>query len=154
MGKISKGIGKSPVEQVILTHAHYDHSGGLEAIIALYHPVVLAFDGERGGDRRLVDGQELRIGDRSFSVFHTPGRSDDSICLYCAQDRVLFTGDTLSRISSPGGSYTKAYLGSLEKLSRLDLQVIYPGHGEPITHSAAQLLQTSIQNVRRSHVKI
>ena len=40
---VSTGVGKRPVEQVVLTHGHFDHSGGLKEVIKRYNPRVYAF---------------------------------------------------------------------------------------------------------------
>ncbi len=91
------GIGKKKVAQVVLTHGHYDHAAGLGVVVACYHPRVCAFAPGKHVDVLLLDGQCLRLGDREFEVLHTPGHSEDSICLYCARERTLFAGDTPAR---------------------------------------------------------
>jgi glyoxylase-like metal-dependent hydrolase (beta-lactamase superfamily II) len=40
------------------------------------------------------DGDNLELGERSIEVIATPGHTPDSICLYDAANRLLFTGDT------------------------------------------------------------
>jgi glyoxylase-like metal-dependent hydrolase (beta-lactamase superfamily II) len=146
----SKGIGKSPVEQVILTHNHYDHSAGLPLVKVKFDPIVYAWEKEEGVDNALYDGQYLRAGDLVWQVLHTPGHSADSICLYCRTDKVLFSGDTLSRIMSPGGRYSKAFLRSLERLATLDIRVIYGGHDERIENGANAYIRELIKNVTNS----
>jgi len=42
IGKMNMGVGKSKVEQVILTHDHSDHTGILPLIKAAFHPKVYA----------------------------------------------------------------------------------------------------------------
>jgi glyoxylase-like metal-dependent hydrolase (beta-lactamase superfamily II) len=83
--RINTGVGKTAVEQVILTHNHFDHAGGLPAIRAKYNPRVFSFNNTNGnGDiERLQDGQILRLGDRQAEVIYIPMHSHDSICLYC-----------------------------------------------------------------------
>jgi len=145
-----KGIGRRAVDQVVLTHLHYDHAGGLAAVIERFHPKVFAFRREPGVDHQLLDGNWIRMGDNDYRVLHTPGHSEDSICLHCPETRTLFSGDTLYRISDTAGSYPECYVQSLERLLALDLKVIYPGHGEPITHDIQAFIHTAIQNVRAS----
>jgi glyoxylase-like metal-dependent hydrolase (beta-lactamase superfamily II) len=43
----------------------------------------------------LRDGDELDLGDRSLRVLHTPGHTQDSVCLLDETQRVLFSGDTV-----------------------------------------------------------
>ena len=89
------GVGKRKVEQVILTHSHSDHAGLLPAIRALYQPLVRAWSPAlEGVERPLREGERLLMGDRFFEVWHVPAHSDDSVCLYCESEEVLFAGDT------------------------------------------------------------
>lgn len=145
-----KGIGKRAVEQVILTHAHYDHVGGLPALIEQFQPKVYAYRREPGVDHEVVDGTWLRLGNKDFRVLHTPGHSADSICLFCPETGILFSGDTLYRISDTSGSYPECYVQSLERLNSLDIRVIHPGHGESISHGIHEFISKSIENVRGS----
>lgn len=147
---ISTGFGKRAVEQVVLTHTHFDHAGGLPVIRKLYAPVVRAHPLAEGVDSLLRDRQIIRIGDRDFQVLLTPGHSADSICLYCEEDRVLFSGDTPIRIMTPGGSYIKPFVEALKRLSNLRIDVIYPGHGPPVSEHVREILLESIKNVRKS----
>ncbi len=148
--RIPTGIGKKQVAQVILTHSHYDHAGGLATIVERYKPKVYAFAPIEGVDHLLVDHQVLRLGDRSFEVIHTPGHSDDSICLYSAQDRVLFSGDTPLNVKTAGGSYSWGLVGSLEKISERQVKTIYSGHAYPVTIRAQEMVDNAIENIKRS----
>jgi len=61
------------------------------------------------GDLKLTDKQIISFGSHSFKVMHTPGHSGGSVCFYCAEENVIFTGDTLfkgsiGRTDFPGGS--------------------------------------------------
>ena len=119
------GIGKKKVTQVVLTHGHYDHAAGLSVIMACYHPQVFAFAPGKHVDVLLVDGQFLRLGDREFEVLHTPGRSEDSICLYCAREQTLFAGDTPLDVKTTGGSHPGELLASLERIASREVETIY-----------------------------
>lgn len=148
---ISTGVGKKRVEQVVLTHSHYDHAGLLPMIRATFKPVVYAFSPylERV-DRILKDRDTLKFGDRMFEVIHTPGHSQDSICLYCEEDGVLFAGDTPLIIRRPGDTYEKGFVNALEKICQKDIQTIYFGHGPPLTEGCHAQLKASLENVRKS----
>jgi glyoxylase-like metal-dependent hydrolase (beta-lactamase superfamily II) len=150
--KISTGVGKKPVEQVILTHSHFDHTGGLRAVIEKYRPVVYAFARIAGVHRTVTDGHVLRLGDRYFEVMHTPGHSNDSICLYCAQEKVLFSGDTPLNIRSAGGSYQQVFVKSLRRIAGLDIKTIYSGHDCPVTENAGDMIQNTLKHVNSSRV--
>ena len=90
-------------------------------------------------DLTLKDGDVLRIGSLEFRVLHTPGHTLGSISLYCRNEKVVFTGDTLfagsiGRTDLPGASY-KALISSIKmKLLNLpDETIVYPGHGGETT---------------------
>ena len=137
-------------EFVLLTHGHYDHVGGVEALRRRFSglPVYvheadthLTADLSRGLQWTdfYGEGDVLTMGQTSFRVMRTPGHTPGSVCLLCGD--ALFCGDTLfagscGRTDFPGGSWTEI-LKSLRRLSELEenLQVL-PGHGEPSTIKA------------------
>jgi len=141
----STGVGKKRVEQVILTHSHFDHASLLPVIHDMFHPrVYAASQFMQYVDTILVGGEHLRMGDRDFEVISTPGHSTDSLCLYCEEEGVLFAGDTPVVIRSAGGSYDEEFIHILEGLSRRDIRTIYFGHGEPLRENCNGVLKTSL----------
>lgn len=147
----STGVGKHRVEQVVLTHSHYDHAEALPLIREAFHPIVYAVSASlMGVDHILKGGEKLKLGDRMFEVIHTPGHSHDSICLYCEQDRTLFAGDTPLIVQSLGGTYEEGYIHALEKLCRRDISTIYFGHGEPLLKDCNKKLRNTLRNVKES----
>lgn len=146
--RISTGCGKKHVEQVILTHGHFDHVSGLPDILKQYNPTVYAFSNDGEAMELLKDGQVIRMGDRDLSVIHAPSHSNDSVCLYCAQEKVLFSGDTPLRILTPKGSYEPAFVSLLERLALMDIQVIYSGHDPPVRSNACGVIRATLANVR------
>ena len=138
------GIGKWPVEQVVLTHSHSDHCALLPRIRAAFHPKVFAFSPNiEGVDGVLRDGDTIQMGDETFEVIHTPGHSSDSICLYNRTEGVLFAGDTPLLITSPTGTYEAGFLAALEKLCARDVRRIYFGHGPPLIEGCNERLRES-----------
>ncbi len=98
---------------------------------------------------RAVDiGHAVEHGDRvgPFTVHHVPGHSPSDVLFVHDERRFAFTGDhilkgvnpnPLLRRPPPGRPRPKAlvdYLDSLRRTRALDLDVCYPGHGEPITN--------------------
>lgn len=94
-------------------------------------------------DRRLADGERLRLGNKTFEVIHTPGHTPGSTSFLLAVNgkNLLFSGDTVlydARLGWQGNPYADnpAYLRSLEKLERFTLDskpvtwdLLLPGHG-------------------------
>jgi glyoxylase-like metal-dependent hydrolase (beta-lactamase superfamily II) len=150
ISKIYTGVGKKPVDQIIITHEHFDHAGGIMEIKSKYNAKVYAFKKFEGVDETLKDGQIIRIGDRDFEVIHTPGHSSDSICLYSAEDEVLFSGDTPLRICTPGGSYSSDFIKALERLMRYKIKTICSGHDSPVEIDVKDILNRTLVNVRNS----
>ncbi len=148
LAKAPTGVGKRPVEQVILTHSHSDHLLLLPKIRELYNPVVYAHSAFADADVVVKDGQTIRCGDRSLEVIYTPGHSDDSICLFCAEDGSLFVGDTCVVIRSTEGTFDKRFVEALERLCRRNVQKIYFGHDMVLDKGAANVLRESLENIR------
>lgn len=148
--EISTGVGKKPVEQVILTHEHFDHAAGLKYIKEVYNPIVYSFSNLKLTDVLITDGLEINIGDEKCIIYHTPGHSHDSICIYCPGPKVLFSGDTSINIKTVGGTYDRDYIEALEKLASLDIDVIYAGHDAPYTDSPSEMLKFTLDNVKKS----
>ena len=140
------GVGKWPVEQVVLTHSHSDHCALMPQVREAFHPRVLAFAPNMYGVDSLVrDGDTIRMGDQAFEVIHMPGHSSDSICLYNPAEGILFAGDSPVLITSPAGTYEDDFLAALGKLCALDVRCIYFGHGPPLVEGCNRRLQESLE---------
>ena len=117
---------------VFNTHAHYDHSNGNQAIEALMgiRPLLLG-SAEPETGTVVADGARFRLGTLEIEIIHTPGHTEDSICILVGD--ALFTGDTLFVGKVGGtdfGAGARAEYESLHaKLLRLpDETRVFPGH--------------------------
>jgi len=143
------GLGKPKVNQVILTHTHYDHASMLPQIKQQFRPTVFAYSRFLDGvDTYLNDLDRLRIGDNTCEIIYSPGHSHDSICVYCEKEGVLFSGDTPVIIHTQDGSYENGFILALERINEKNINVIYPGHGQPIDQNCNALIQQTLRNVR------
>jgi len=150
--QIDTGVGKKRIEKVVLTHGHYDHASLLPAVRDEFDPETYAFHPFNGVKHALRDGQTLKLADRWLEVIHTPGHTSDSICLYCAEDAVIFSGDANLIIGTTNGSYEEGFVNALAKIAQRNIAAIYPGHGKPITVRVKHLIYASLDNVRKSKV--
>lgn len=95
-------------------------------------------------DVLLKDGDQIG----PLTILHTPGHTDGSICLY-EPGQVLFVGDILRTGESGKIGITSNMMNkdptklksSVEKISKLDFEILLPGHGKPITEKASQKLK-------------
>jgi len=143
----STGVGKKRVEQVIITHEHYDHAGLLAEIKREFQsPCVYAYKKSDYVDYTVKGGEKLKVGDGECEIIHSPGHSHDSICIYCESEGILFSGDTSLDIITPG-CYEEYYIRTLEELCKKDIRVIYPGHGEPMFKGVRKKIRDSRKNV-------
>ncbi len=80
----------------------------------------------------------IRINQRQWQIFPSPGHSQDHISLYDPEAGILFSGDNVLRtvtpwLGPPRSSLTQ-YVNSLETLLELPgLKLILPAHGSPVT---------------------
>ena len=95
--------------------------------------------GMNDGDEFLGEGYCLKI-------VHTPGHTPGSCCVFETQQRILFSGDHIikhitpnpfvvidrSRLQNQNYQSLKAYLESLEKVLKLEVRYVFPGHGSDI----------------------
>jgi glyoxylase-like metal-dependent hydrolase (beta-lactamase superfamily II) len=119
------------VKFVVATHEHFDHTSTLgELAERLGAKVVVHENSPIDHDVAVVDGEELKLGRKGVKVLHTPGHTEDSICLYDGKN--LFTGDTLfvGAIGKFEREMSKAMYDSLHQviMKLPDSAVIYPGH--------------------------
>ncbi|KNZ42646.1 MBL fold metallo-hydrolase [Acetobacterium bakii] len=99
-------------------------------------------------DAILKGGETLKIADCEFEVIYTPGHSNDSICLYCEANKVLFAGDKPLVIRSKDTTYEKRFINALEYIVTKKIETIYFGHGEPHKIKCKRTLINSLENAK------
>ena len=93
------------------------------------------FRPERAAPTHFVQGgDEIDLGDRRFTVVDLPGHTPGSIGLVDHEERALISGDAVydgGLIDTLPESDIETYLRTMDALRRLDVDVVYPGHGRP-----------------------
>jgi glyoxylase-like metal-dependent hydrolase (beta-lactamase superfamily II) len=77
----------------------------------------------------LADGDAVDLGDRAFTVLHTPGHTAGSICLWDPEKGILLSGDAMYVDAKLGWEDPVAFAASLRRLHDLDVRVVHSGHG-------------------------
>jgi glyoxylase-like metal-dependent hydrolase (beta-lactamase superfamily II) len=137
---ILNGLAGANIVAIVQTHGHMDHVQALSGLKERLAVPVYAHAGEDYPvpvEVELSDGQEIRFGNRSVKVLHTPGHTPGGICLHAPGH--LVSGDTLFP-GGPGNTWGDAdafaqIISSIEKKLFVlpDATAVYPGHGEDTT---------------------
>jgi glyoxylase-like metal-dependent hydrolase (beta-lactamase superfamily II) len=117
--------------------------------------------------RPLADGSRLQLGDRTLEVLHRPGHSPSDTVFLDRERSILLAADHLiAHISSnpllarplgaeadfigPRPKALVTYLASLQETRAMDLSLVLPGHGRPITDHVALIDERFRMHARRA----
>ncbi len=163
-----KGIG---IDRIVLTHRHIDHVGDAEELSEELDAPLYASEKEaealRKGDDPTVLGRsfgkklpplEVETLDEEkysgFKILCTPGHTEESICLHNEEKNILLSGDTVfsnggaGRTDLPTGD-RKELVESIERLSKLDIETLYPGHMSSVKQNASAHIERSLRTLKR-----
>jgi glyoxylase-like metal-dependent hydrolase (beta-lactamase superfamily II) len=150
------------LDRLINTHSHSDHIGGnaalqaafgcrivipagIERMVSDWDTNALLLDAARQrGDRFAHDAvieanSEFDMGGLSWQAFPAPGHDMEALIYYCADKRVLISGDALWQdgfgiiFGEVMGrkDALPATRNTLEMIGRLAVDIVIPGHGAP-----------------------
>jgi len=173
---LSYMVKKSQVRRIVLTHRHYDHTGGAAALAKELGAEVLMHPEDaravREGDSRqtlahmfgvpgqpvevteIDEGETLSTGTSNYQIIHTPGHTSGSISLWENDKGILISGDTVfvggvGRWDLPGGNFEQL-VRSVKKLLSLAPQEIYPGHGDFSQKGAEEIISEALNYLGES----
>lgn len=156
------------IEKILLTHGHFDHTGGVNEIkdatgakVYIHESdVCMLSDGDKAlayfcpskkfeakeADVIIKDGDEIEQDGIVFKVMHTPGHSAGSVCFLVETDEenYMFSGDTIFKDSiGRSDGYSGDYIVQKETLAKLTAlekdYIILSGHGGVTTLSEEKL---------------
>jgi glyoxylase-like metal-dependent hydrolase (beta-lactamase superfamily II) len=148
------GIRSQQIDYLLITHCHFDHTGGAEAIKDEFQCQIIAHERdakylEQGNDtvtaanwygasmksfsvdRKLTGSREMiNLGERNIEAIHTPGHSPGSMVYLTESEgkKVLFAQDVHGPLDSSFLSNKKDYLKSLKLLLTLKADILCEGH--------------------------
>jgi glyoxylase-like metal-dependent hydrolase (beta-lactamase superfamily II) len=149
-GHLQAIAGTGPVELILVTHRHADHTAGSARLHGLTGAPVRAADPAHchGGGVPLQDGEALQAAGLDIRVLATPGHTSDSVCFHLPDDGpqgAVLTGDTIlgsgtTMLDYPDGTLGD-YLASLDKLEALGPATVLPAHG-PVLPSLEAIVRS------------
>lgn len=136
--KKAKELNTQP-EKILLTHAHFDHAGGLELLDQAFNcPAWIDAKEPRPSGSRdfrlLQDGEFIKLGNLNIEVLFTPGHTAGGVS-YKIHDTV-FSGDAIfaGSMGRANSSWPILHDSITQKLLTLpDHTRLFPGHGPATT---------------------
>lgn len=146
------------IDQILLTHWHPDHVGGVDDAKSLpdcgkakvYKNQADAgeehvADGQKrdyAPDSREIDiedGQKFQTQGATLRAFHSPGHTSDHMAFILEEEDAMFAGDNVLGHGTAVFEDLAAYMDSLERMQHEFSGRIYPGHGEVIEDGKAKI---------------
>ncbi len=150
-----KNAGIEELKYILCTHGHFDHIAGVKKLKEIYteakivigkNDAILTEDSDKNvadyfgahfesfkPDILVVENDVLEIGSKKLRVLETPGHSLGGVCYICDEEKFLFSGDTLFKLTigrtDLWGGNLNELLDSVGKLMLLsDDYEVFTGH--------------------------
>ena len=152
------------VTRIFLTHHHYDHTQGVEALkretgaTVLAHPITRSLlEGQVVIDETVDEGDVLQSDADDLHLLHTPGHAPGHLCGHLKETDTIVAGDMVAGLGTillaPSEGDLAHYLASLERLMSLGPSLLLPSHG-PVMTDAVAVLQEYIDHRHMRSVQI
>ncbi len=164
------GLKTDDVDLVICTHAHPDHLEGVQlfrnnSTLFTLSEIEWRWALSAGKDMSAAYGIDieaimpdfflkegtLSLDGLDLEIYHTPGHSPGSVCLYWSAQKALFTGDLvfkdgLGRTDLPGGDGAQIK-ASIQRMAQLDVELLLSGHGDIV--SGARDVRSNFERIEQ-----
>lgn len=158
---LTKRVFKKNISFAVITHAHEDRIGGIDALIQNKIDVrstgMTANEAEKNGFERpqteIEQDEIVTLGDTSIEVFYPgEGHTADNITIWFPQYKVLFGGCLIKSMESNNignieHANVKQWPISVEKVMDKypDTEIVIPGHGK---YGSLELVQHTLDLLR------
>jgi glyoxylase-like metal-dependent hydrolase (beta-lactamase superfamily II) len=96
--------------------------------------------------RRIDDAEVVRLAGREWVAVHTPGHTNDHLCLFDPEEGVMLSGDHVLPTITPhisglvaGADPLRAFFDSLDKVAAFEgVRQVLPAHGHPFQDLAGR----------------
>ena len=161
MRMISDLVPPEKVSNILITHEHLDHLGGLpeylseaynsNVVIHNFLRVQLGFMGVVRGIIPVSGGETIRIGDRTLEVIYAPVETTGTVSYLLMPEGILFSGDYFGQLGEK--KLTEGSGPSTEKLVH-DITILHEGlglSGDAMKKYFSPLRKKKIQILAPSH---
>ena len=140
------------IQEIVLTHGHPDHIGGVESILNRFGNCRVTkmrqpeFDAPYDFEiHEIGDGDTVETEGATLRALHTPGHAPDHICFLLEEEQSVFTGDNVLGVGTtiiPAESGDLGdYMRSLQRLIALQPEQLFPAHGPLIENGRDKIQQ-------------